>query len=214
MRFGTVGIVAVLLLIIPGVVRAENDETPHRPLLVIRTYNNYGISRENLRVAQVSAEAVLKDAGIDVRWLDCGQKSIEPNGESRSCEQTRASNELLLRIQAKGPVGRTRNASMGFSLVSGTPGGYTPFLSTVFADVVASVARESGVDARRLLGYALAHEIGHLLLNSAQHSNAGLMRPLWSRFELRGSRAADWVFLSEEAETMRQAIAARTGVRP
>ena len=38
MRFRTVGLVAVLFLTIPGVVRAESDETLSRPLLVIRTY--------------------------------------------------------------------------------------------------------------------------------------------------------------------------------
>jgi hypothetical protein len=213
MRFGTVGIVAVLLLIIPGVVRAVSDETPDRPLLVIRTYNIYGISREDLWVAQDSVEATLKDAGIDVRWLDCGQKNIGVMGESLRCRQTPASNELLLRIQAKGPVGGSRNVSMGFSVVSRRPEDFAPFFSTVFADVVASVARDAGVDARRLLGYAFAHEIGHLLLNSPRHSEAGLMRAPWSRFELQGTRTADWVFLSEEAETMRQAIAARTRVR-
>ena len=217
MTFGTVGIVAVLLLIMPGVVRADSDEVPRRPLLVIRTYNQYGISRENLRVAWDSAEAVLKDAGIDVTWFDCAQKSGnngEPIGEPPNCRQTPSSNEVFLRIQAKGPAGGTRNVSMGSSLVSRRPEGYAPLLSTVFADVVAFVARDAGVDARRLLGYAIAHEIGHLLLNTPRHSDSGLMRALWSRFELQRSRTADWMFLSEEAKTMRRAIAARPSVRP
>jgi len=82
----------------------------------------------------------LKDAGIDVTWFDCAQKSrnnSEPIGEPPNCRQTPSSNEVLLRIQAKGPVGGTRNVSMGSSLVSRRPEGYAPLLSTVFADVVA-----------------------------------------------------------------------------
>jgi hypothetical protein len=214
MRFGTVGSVAVLVLTIPGVVRAGSDETTSRPLLVVRTYNTYRMSSGNLRIAQDSAAAILKDVGIDVRWLDCGGKNIEPIGESPRCGQTPASNEVLLRIQAKGPVGGTQNVSMGFSMVSRRPEGHAPILSSVFADIVALVARDVGVDARRLLGYAVAHEIGHLLLNSPRHSNAGLMRELWSSSELQASRTADWVFLSEEAETIRQAIAARQPAIP
>ena len=139
------------------------------------------MSRENLRIAQDAAAAILKDVGIDVRWLDCGAKNIEPIGESPRCGQTLASNELILRILAKGSVGGTRNVSMGFSMVGRRPEDDAPILSTVFADVVALVARDAGVDARRLLGYAVAHEIGHLLLNNPRHSNAGLMRALWSR---------------------------------
>ena len=57
MRFGTVGIVAVLLLIVPGVVRGDSAEVPRRPL-VSRTYNQYEISRENLRVAWDSGTRV------------------------------------------------------------------------------------------------------------------------------------------------------------
>jgi hypothetical protein len=64
------------------------------------------------------------------------------------------------------------------------------------------------------LGYAVAHEIGHLLLNSPRHSTAGLMRELWSSSEIQAGRTADWVFLSEEAETMRRAIAARQPAIP
>jgi hypothetical protein len=216
MRFATVGIVTVLLLILPGVVRADSDEGPSRPRVVIRTYNQYGISGENLRVAWDSAEAVLKDAGIDVTWFVCAhsRNKSEAGGEPPNCTQTPSSNEMLLRIQAKGPVGGTRNVSMGSSLVSGRPDGYAPLVSTVFADVVAVVARDAGVDARRLLGYAMAHEIGHLLLNTPRHSDSGLMRALWSRFELQSGKKADWVFLSEEADTIRRAVAARSGVGP
>jgi hypothetical protein len=214
MGLRAVGSVAVLILIIPGVVRADSDETPSRPLLVIRTHNTYRLSSENLRTAQDAAAAILRDMGIDVRWLDCDRKNIEPIGDSSRCARTPASNELLLRIQAKGPIGGTRDVSMGFSMVSSRPEDYAPILSTVFADVVASVARDAGVDARRLLGYAVAHEIGHLLLNSPRHSNAGLMRELWSSSEMQAGRTADWMFLSEEAETMRRAIAARQPAIP
>ena len=209
MRFWLVGTVAVLVLMIPGAVRADSVEAPSRPLLVIRTYNTSQVSRGNLRIAQDFAAAILKDVASDVRWLDCGVKDIGPIGESPRCGETLASNELILRILTKGSVGDDRDVSMGFSTVSRTPADHASILSTVFADVVAVVASAARVDTTRLLGYAIAHEIGHLLLNSPQHSNAGLMRALWSSSELRANRPADWVFLSEDAEKMRQTIAAR-----
>ena len=209
MRFRTVGFAALFLLTIPGVVRAEINETSSSPVLVIRTYDIYQVSTNSLRIAQDAAAAVLSDVGIEVRWIDCGYKDSEAVEQSERCALTPAPNELLLRVQAKGPVGSTRHASMGFTVVSRKPGGYRPVFSTVFADVVAAVARDAGVDAGRLLGLAFAHEIGHLLLNTSQHSTTGLMRALWSRLELQERRTADWVFSGYEAKTMRQAVAAR-----
>ena len=91
---------------------------------MIRTYNLYRVSSENLRVAQDAAAAILKDVRIDIRWLDCSQVNLEPIGESARCGQAPASNELLLRIQAKGSVGGTRIESMGFSMVSRRPEDY------------------------------------------------------------------------------------------
>jgi hypothetical protein len=78
---------------------------------------------------------------------------------------------------------RSRFVSMGFSLV-GTPGA-APFLATVYVDRAESVARGAGIDPRRVLGLAIAHEIGHVLLNSNSHAPSGLMRADWSRTELR-----------------------------
>ena len=83
MRFWLVGTVAVLVLMIPGAVRADSVEAPSRPLLVIRTYNTSQVSRGNLRIAQDFAAAILKDVASDIRWPDCGVKSIEPFGQYR-----------------------------------------------------------------------------------------------------------------------------------
>ena len=214
MRFKTAGLVTMLFVTSPGVVRAGTDETLSRPLLVIRTYQTYQVSSDTLRMAQDAAAVVLKDVGIDVRWHDCGQKTVPSIGVSNRCGQPLAPNELMLSIQDKGAGSGARNLSMGFTVVSRRPQEYQPVLSTVFADVVAMIAHDAGVDARRLLGYAVAHEIGHLLLNSPEHTQTGLMRALWSKLELRAGRGADWVFSSEEAETMRHAIAARINGRP
>ena len=96
---------------------------------------------------------------------------------------------------------------MGFSLV-GTPGA-APFLATVYVDRVESVARGAGIDTRRVLGLAIAHEIGHVLLNSNTHAANGLMRADWSRKELRRKDAAAWQFLEVEAALIRAAALER-----
>src|SRR4029450_11358224 len=208
MNFQTVGIVAAVLLIAPGAATAETGDM-QRPALVVRTYAIFEVSSDALRAARACAKAIFDIAGIDVSWVDCWRTKRDPVGVGPRCWQPLASNEVVLRILATGPAKGSRSGSMGFSLVNGTPGGEAPSFSTVFANLVTALARGAGVDARRVLGYVVAHEIGHLLLNNPHHPNAGLMRAMWSPVELRRDLAADWTFVSEEAETMRHALVAR-----
>jgi hypothetical protein len=79
----------------------------------------------------------------------------------------------------------------------------------VYVDRVKSVARGAGTDARRVLGLAMAHEIGHVLLNSNTHAPTGLMRANWSRNEMRRNDAAAWRFLDIEATHVRCAALER-----
>lgn len=58
---------------------------------------------------------------------------------------------------------------LGFSYVSKVG---TNVLATVFADAVAKVAARDYVEPGTLLGRALAHEVGHLLLGTTDHTNS------------------------------------------
>jgi hypothetical protein len=72
------------------------------------------------------------------------------------------------------------------------------------------VAASAGVDAPRLLGRAIAHELGHLLLGRTQHSESGIMRAAWSRQELQRNEVVDWRFSEPDATQIR----ARARTRP
>jgi len=98
---------------------------------------------------------------------------------------------------------------MGFALVS-PHAGPAPLLATVFADRVLDVARGAGIDAGSLLGLAIGHELGHLLLSTDAHAAIGLMRARWSQSELRVTRAADWQFLTAEARMIQDEVTRRT----
>lgn len=173
--------------------------------VVVRTFDNYGIPAGDLREARAYASAILNAAGINVTWLDCWQGGKAPADAPVRCSQPVGS-DLVLRLQRAPAANRERFASLGFALV--TPDAL-PFLATVFADLAEGVARRAGVSSRPVLGRAIAHEIGHLLLNENTHSKDGLMRAAWSQAELRKNSGAVWQFQDEEAETMRAAARLR-----
>ena len=107
-----------------------------------------------------------------------------------------------------GLVPGTHDVPMGSSLVGAGAAGM-PVFSTVHPDRVTVVADAARVDRRVVLGRAIAHEIGHLLLNTSRHADHGLMRAIWSPRELRRNVDADWKFLNQESETMVAALATR-----
>ena len=168
--------------------------------IIIRSYNNFGVPAADLAAARQHAEAVLQPAGVTVVWEDCWVGGPKPASVSGRCEQP-VGGDIVLRLQKTRETDRSRFVSMGFSLV-GTSG-TSPFLATVFVDRVASVARGAGVDSRRVLGLAIAHEVGHVLLDSNTHAATGLMRADWSRNELRRTDPAAWRFLDSEAAQVR-----------
>jgi hypothetical protein len=50
---------------------------------------------------------------------------------------------------------------------------------------VQRAAQQFSIGADRLLGAAIAHELGHMLLSRASHASRGLMRATWDREEFR-----------------------------
>jgi hypothetical protein len=61
-----------------------------------------------------------------------------------------------------------------------------------------------------MLGHVMTHELGHLLLGSNRHSDAGVMRPRWSDRDLFRAQMGALQFTSAQADRMRLQVNART----
>jgi hypothetical protein len=193
-------------LVVLTVLTGALPDTAAAYSLVVRTYDKYGLSNDDLLVARAQAEVIFKDAGIELAWMDCWSEHELPPETPVECQQEPRVNEIVLRLLRSnhGPDAQSRSLSMGYSLVN-TPE-RQPFLATVFVDLVAYVARNARADSSKLLGRAVAHEIGHLLLNENRHAATGLMRAIWSRRDLRRDKASDWKFRADEVEMIRRAV--------
>src|SRR5262245_40665565 len=140
--------------------------------VVIRCYTMVTTSDEALARARAVASSLLHEASIDIEWRDCSKAN---------CAEPLEAAELVVRIAAASPM--TTPGALGSSLVDVNGGSGT--LATVFADRVSIVAQRTGVDAGTLLGRAMAHEVGHMLLGTTRHGSSGLMRAEWRDRELR-----------------------------
>jgi hypothetical protein len=85
-------------------------------------------------------------------------------------------------------------------------------LATIYLDRIDSLAGEAKVDSGRLLGRAIAHEVGHLLLGTHDHAHAGLMRARWLTPELQRDWPLDWKLSDPEGARMRWRLFMRAAV--
>ena len=62
-----------------------------------------------------------------------------------------------------------------------------PVLASVYYDYAMHLARSDSAEFEipTILGYVIAHEVGHLLLGSNSHSGSGIMQGQWERGQIR-----------------------------
>ena len=123
------------------------------------------------------------------------------------CEVPIGPGDLILRIiPSPLPWRRADGIELGQSHIDVGTG--RAVLATVYSDRVAWKAGQSRMSHSVLLGRTIAHELGHLLLATTAHSEAGLMRAAWTKDELRADRPWDWMFRPIEVASI-QARASR-----
>jgi len=187
----------------------ESDFGPQGRTLIVRTYNSAGVPARDLAIAEATAGHVFEVIGIRVSWRNCESSRHALPIALLQCDKPVTAAEVILRLGAAGPGAPQEYASMGFALVSPSAG-RNSVLATVFPDRVLDVARSAGVDPCPLLGLAIGHELGHLLLSTHAHASSGLMRAIWSQAELRRTNPGGWRFLDDEAHLIQDEVTRRT----
>ena len=76
--------------------------------------------------------------------------------------------------------------------------------ATVLMDLIEELAGHQELVSRgQILGHAVAHEIGHLIMGLNSHSSHGLMRSGWKAKELHDMAERHLLFSKQEGERMR-----------
>ncbi len=155
--------------------------------------------------AEEAAGNILQEAGVAARWID------SPVGSSSTadCSSTGSPLGLVVNLLPYAMSQRLHQGGgvLGFALeASGKDFG---FIASVFYDVAKDRAAEHQQDLGELLGDAIAHELGHLLLGTSSHSGWGLMSAFWSGNQLRRASQGCLAFSDREAERIQAALSAR-----
>ena len=149
------------------------------------------------------AIGVFGQAGIEVAMATGDQASAcAASGSGQFCVQV-----LLRPKHPQFEPGKVR--TMGVALAADA----SRAVVSVYLDAVADVARRYGQPLGKILGIALAHEIGHVLLPPPSHSPSGIMQPSWEGDAIRHAVAGDIGFTSRQAALMRDRLINRVPAR-
>lgn len=191
----TAAAVTLLVLMSAGLAGAQT------PRVNIRIYDASLGPRAARAAAVEAASAIVNEAGVEADWRDCTD-----DGLASSCQASREVRDVIVRIMPSAPGGlpfggsaiasrpNIDESSLRLGLAIVDPGTRVGSMVTLYYDHVTTVARRAGIDVGELLGRALAHELGHLLLGISGHSPTGLMRAIWTDAELRANRQEDFLF--------------------
>ena len=198
------------IALLSGVAHADSHDTR----VVVRVYDAVPVTPAMREAAIRTAAAIVEEAGIAVDWYDCTEQSLQP-----SCQDSRRTLNFIVRLMptfvpaARGSrialetrkSARSQQSELGFAIID--PHTLVGAMATIYHDRVEAAALGAGVERSELLGRALAHEVGHLLLQSRGHSPSGLMRAVWTDEELIRNRADDWAFAASDRDRVHHLLA-------
>jgi hypothetical protein len=186
-------------------------QEPPRVKLSIVVYDSAHVGSKTTEYAEHVAGEILAKASIQSSWLAGPVEELGSLGmdftayAAKACHPDLGQATVRLQILPHAPAGLPAQA-LGFSLPCARSGVQV----TILADRVATVSETAGPTFGRVLGYVMAHEVGHVLLQSDTHTTAGLMKGIWSKSDWQ--RAAVSVVSFSLAEARQ--IAALRGRTP
>jgi hypothetical protein len=192
--------VMLLVLSIPGLSTPAGNEA-HR--LTIRVMDYAGLPVATLGELETNARRVLRSAGVSVDFVECYGRELKSG--AAACLGVPGSTDVILRILQ--PKFAVKGEQLGYAAMRPEGGAYV----TIFVNPAEQKARNGRLENGTLLGHAVAHEVGHLLLGAKSHATAGIMRPAWRPVDEEWMVKGVLLFGKDEAVRMQMAIARLAG---
>jgi hypothetical protein len=185
--------------------------------ITVHVTNYAGVDDKTLAGAEKFATRVFQNAGVETRWVEVPVPSAETPAEPFDPKSVGLSHirvsiltpEMAERLELK-------DGEMGFAPGKGTDRqhvyvfyGKVEALAEIRDAVAIGGSQYLHVTKAVILGHAMAHEIGHVLLNFESHSPTGIMRANWNMKDLLDGANGRLHFTTNQAEVIRADVARR-----
>ncbi len=202
---------AVSVLLMTGLpsltATAETGTRATPPRIIVRVYDQAGVKQGTLGMADRLASRVFKKAGVRIAWVHCAMDGSEANPV---CARTIKPNEISLRLLRRcEAVRRSYGHSAGGVAMRLSEESGSGFI-TLFYDRIKELAVGWDVLLELVLGHAMAHEIGHLLLPPGSRSRTGIMRANLKEEDWEQAARGKLAFTKEQSQTILRGVLARS----
>jgi len=168
--------------------------------LRVSVFNSSPISSSTIERAEGEAGRVLREVGVEVFWLNCPQEMSQEASLGR-CSEVSFPSHLHLSILRASRGLKATTVGISFTAEDGR-GCY----ADLFYEPIQQLQDETHASPSVILGHAMAHELGHLLLGTNSHSPSGLMRAHWTRDDLANASKGNLRFSKEQCLTLRSRL--------
>jgi hypothetical protein len=186
-------VIAILILTILsplGTIAAGN--LVEQSVFSVSVTSSAPLPSQMIENAEQEASRLFRDPGIRVAWLNCRSDDVEDIYQ-RQCRQVSFPSHLHLSILPSSKGLPSSFVGIAFLETRGQ-GCY----ADLFGDALERLRDETNISGAIILGHAMAHELGHLLLGANSHTSAGLMRAHWDRDDLAAAAHGGLRFSHEQ----------------
>ena len=167
------------LVLFSGSVEATDRALPEARVMV-RLYDQAGLDEGTLERARQISSKVFRLAGVEINWVAC---LVDGTESKRVCAKSLGPNEISVRILERSASQKGTASHAAGAHAFQLPGLKGAGFVSMFQDRLKKLSIDKRVHAGTVLGYVMAHEVGHILLPPNSHSRTGLMKALLGRTE-------------------------------
>ena len=176
--------------------------------ITVRVYNYAQVPQGSLARAERKATRVFRKIGEETVWLNCPLDKAKYD-EVPECLERFGSTDLGLRISPrfKAELLPVPRSAFGWALLTSEGGRGSD--ASIFYHRVKKLSQRGAFSLSMILGHVMAHEVGHLLLRTVNHSRKGIMRAHWKPKDLHRAAMGDLEFTPQQAERIRSEVVDR-----
>jgi hypothetical protein len=187
--------------------------------ITIHVHNQANVDHMTLMDAERVATEIFRKAGVESRWVDPALNS-EKDRENSAPQGSHNLSHIQLDILPPLMAERLGLPSNAMGLAPG-PEPDRQLIYVLYNRIETLGRRQPGArigggicasaSTAQILGHAIAHEVGHLLLNLKSHSGTGIMRGDWGLKDLQDACYGYLLFTPRQAEIIQAEIGRRVG---
>lgn len=196
-------VAAMFVLAVFGSETALAGVNSGSPTLTVLLFNYSKATPAVLSRTKQKTDNIFRRSGIHFAWIEC--RPMSGPVVSQLCRYESAPGEIRIRILDRCSTNSVPDATFGFVI---HPVWVNIYYEPALRLVQSTTDSRSNVSV--ILGYVIAHEIGHLLLGQDAHSANGIMQAHWDNQQVQQAMMGMFGFTSAQSKLILRNARLRT----